>query len=434
MVPKNNKKHSIAVVGSGVAGLAAAYFLSDRYQITMFESDSRLGGHSNTVSVPTVDKEIPVDTGFIVCNTQNYPIFCKFLNELNVSLSNSDMSFSYYKKEKTTGKYFYYSSDIPFGLFSQYSNVMSPQFWRFLSEIKRFNRVAIRDHQNNQTQNSSLGEYLQERGFSRFLIENYVIPMGAAIWSAPQTVLEQFPARSFIQFWVNHGLLSVTGRPQWKTVTNGSRSYVNQVAKIVQDRGGQIRLSSPVSQISRQNGAIHVQIENGDYFEFDKIVIATHADQALRLLTDPSGEETALLGAWNYSHNPTFLHTDARLMPKHRRSWASWNYIVDPTNDRSVLPAVSYYMNRLQNLSTQKDYFVTLNPPKGLLPKPESIVAKFQYTHPIFDSKSMATQHLLSQLNGVNDTYFCGSYFGFGFHEDAIRSSLAVANQLGIQW
>lgn len=433
MVVKN-KGESIAVVGSGIAGLSSAYFLSKSYDVTLYESESRLGGHSNAVMVSTPQGPLPIDTGFIVCNTQNYPHFLRFLSELGITPVNSDMSFSYAEKNQNNADAFYYSSDIPFGLFAQTKNWVSPSFWKFLIEITQFNQTAISDFSNRTIPDISLKEYLTQKKFSELLIRQYVTPMGAAIWSASQSEMDQFPARAFIQFWVNHGLLSVSGRPQWKTIPGGSATYVSAAAQKIEANGGEICLGASVKHIHRNTDRVTITTEAGDTRPFSKVVVATHADQALRLLADPTTSEVELLGSWRYSQNPTFLHTDSNLMPNHRRSWASWNYLFDATSGLDSLPTVSYYMNRLQNLNAQADYFVTLNPSAARFPAEDKIIAQFSYTHPIFDSRSMATQSKLPQLNGVNQTYFCGSYFGFGFHEDAIRSSVSVAHQLGVQW
>ena len=338
------------------------------------------------------------------------------------------MSFSYHQMHPTP---FYYSSDFPKGLFAQYRHIFSPKYWRFLADIFAFNRRAIEDLNAKKLGQRSLIEYLHSHQYSESFIRHYVLPMGAAIWSASFEEIKQFPAQTFIQFWANHGLLQVTGRPQWKTVKGGSKTYVTAILKQID---GMYRTSSPIASISRSQDGVIITDHQGIIHRFDQVVIATHADQAYRLLADPTPQETALLGPWKYSKNTTILHTDPVLMPPHHKIWASWNYLNTSTIAAQSPIFLSYYMNRLQNLQTKTNYFVTLNAPSDIAVNPAKIIKQMTYTHPIFSFEALQTQPHLSTLNGKQNTYFCGSYFGYGFHEDAVKSAINVVTQLGVEW
>ena len=420
-------RKKVAIIGGGVAGLVSAYLLSKVHDITLFEANDYIGGHTNTITIDSgPDKGLAVDTGFIVCTTQNYPNFCKLLSQLNIPLQDSDMSFSYHQHYPNP---FYYSSDFPKGIFAQYRHIVSPHYWQFLADIFAFNKQAIDDLNHHKIGQLSLFDYLQQYRYSQDFLNYYILPMGAAIWSASFEEIKQFPAQTFIQFWANHGLLQVSGRPRWKTVTGGSRTYVTAILNTLQ---GQYRTSCSITSVHRTEQGIRITDVQSHSHHFDAVVIATHADQAYRLLADPSTQEKALLSPWKYSKNDTYLHTDTQLMPPNKKIWASWNYL-NTTTDKNQPPIfLSYYMNRLQNLKTSTDYFVTLNPPFPV--NPQKIIKKFVYTHPIYSFDSLATQAHLPTLNGAHNTYFCGSYFGYGFHEDAVKSAVAVATQLGAIW
>jgi predicted NAD/FAD-binding protein len=417
----------VAIIGGGVAGLVSAYLLSKVHDITLFEANDYIGGHTNTITIDNgPDKGLAVDTGFIVCTTQNYPNFCKLLSQLNVPLQDSDMSFSYHQHYPNP---FYYSSDFPKGIFAQYRHIVSPYYWRFLADIFAFNKQAIDDLNHHKIGQLSLVDYLQQYRYSQDFLNYYILPMGAAIWSASFEEIKQFPAQTFIQFWANHGLLQVSGRPRWKTVKGGSRTYVTAILNTLQ---GRYHTSCPITSVHRTEQGICITDFQSQSHHFDAVVIATHADQAYRLLADPSTQETALLSPWKYSKNDTYLHTDTALMPPSKKIWASWNYLNNSTDKNQPPIFLSYYMNRLQNLTTSTDYFVTLNPPFPV--NLQKIIKKFVYTHPIYSFDSLNTQAHLPTLNGVQNTYFCGSYFGYGFHEDAVKSAVAVATQLGVTW
>lgn len=408
-------KEKIAIVGSGVAGLTAAYILDKKYDVTLFEKNDYIGGHTHTIEV---DDGIPVDTGFIVMNHRNYPYFTKLLKEIDIDLQDSNMSFGHYDEEQD----FYYNTDSLKGLFAQKKNIVSYSFYKMLYEITRFFKLANRDLESNNIAEITLGEYLEANEMDQGFIDNYLIPMGAAIWSTPTAKMMDFPARSFLNFYRNHGLLSINDQPQWRTVKGGSCAYVQRILELI---SATVLHTDPVVSISRPNGKVEVHCHSGRRDIFDKVIIATHADEAISLIKDPSSDESRLLSPWEYSKNETYLHSDDELLPTNKAAWASWNF--RRTGDQLTL---TYFMNKLQNLSCKKNYFVTLNPHA----EPKNIHEKMTYTHPIFDSTSLATQSELPNLSGINNTYFCGSYHGNGFHEDAVRSSVEICKKLGVEF
>jgi predicted NAD/FAD-binding protein len=415
----------IAVVGSGVSGIVSAYLLQEKYQVTLFEQNDYLGGHTNTVEITKgPDAGLAIDTGFIVLNDATYPLFQKFLARLNVPTRVSEMSFGFQCLQ--TGLV-YAGNDLN-GLFAQRKNLLNPAFYHFLYEIIRFNRTARRDLDAGSVAAITLGEYLQQGKFSSYMIENYLLPMAAAIWSTPTLRAADFPAEAFLRFFKNHGLLAIRNRPQWKTVVGGSFAYIKAFKR---DFTGKYHLNSGVEKVFREVDGVRLQFIDGRNERFDHVVIATHADQALRLLGDPSAEELRLLSPWEYQLNHTVLHTDASLLPQQKPAWSAWNFTREVTEDADHQPVfVSYYMNRLQGLTANQDYCVTLNRHESF--RPETVIAEFDYYHPQYSFASLATQSELPSLNGENNSWFCGSYFGYGFHEDAVRSAVAVAEDLGV--
>jgi predicted NAD/FAD-binding protein len=414
---------SIAIVGGGAAGIVSAYLLSRQHTVTIFEANHYLGGHTSTVVLPDgPDAGTAIDTGFIVLNDKNYPRMHEFLRQLGVATRFSDMSFSFYDVASD----FQYAGTTINGLFAQRKNLLSPKFFGFLAGLCSFCLDAQKELVAG-VKNETLGAYVRRKGVSQFVIDNYLLPMGAAIWSAPLDEIMEFPAESFLRFFKNHGLLSLTNRPRWQTVVEGSHSYVKAFTKAF---NGEIKLNSPVKTVRRSDREVSVVLSDGSSQQFDYVVIASHADQALRLLAEPSEEERTLLSPWRYQLNQTVLHTDASLLPSLRRSWASWNYVRyrDISQDSPV--SVSYWMNLLQGLKTRQDYFVTLNGTSRIAP--ERIIAQFDYTHPVYTQAAIDTQPKLASLNGRQRTFFCGSYFGYGFHEDAISSAVALGQECGI--
>jgi len=414
----------IAVVGGGVAGITAAYQLQKSHAVTLFEANDYVGGHTNTLIVPDgPDAGTPVDTGFIVLNDRTYPVLNRFFDRLGVAIRKSDMSFSYYSER--TG--FQYASCNVNSLFAQRGNLLDISYWWMLGEIPRFNRKVHKGLEQGGLEQATLGEFLDREGYSRRFRRHYIFPMVAAIWSAPDEKVEQFPMLTFARFFYNHGLLSVTDQPQWYFVAGGSRTYVRAFLK---QFNGEVVTRAGIAAVRRTPEGVVLTDSRGEDRAFDRVVIATHADQALALLEDPTEDEKRLLGPWKYSLNETYLHTDTRWMPANRRAWASWNFIRE-AGARSAAPVtLTYHMNRLQSLDTRRQYLVTLNPFKSIAA--DKIVAHMTYTHPTYTFASLQTQQALPQLNGLNNTAFCGSYFGYGFHEDAARSGVQAAAALGV--
>lgn len=401
----------IAVIGAGISGMSAAWLLSKAHRVTLFEANERLGGHSHTTDAGGV----PVDTGFIVYNEKTYPNLTALFRHLGVLTAPTEMSLSV---SLDAGRLEYSGTDLA-GLFAQPANALRPRFWTMLRDLTRFYRQAPRDL---DTMGSvSLDEYLAMRGFSAAFRDDHLLPMAAAIWSTPADAIGRYPAASFVRFCANHGLLQLTSRPVWRTVEEGSRSYVN---KLMGGFYGTVRSGSGARRVIREAGGVTVVDAAGAAHRFDHVVIAAHADEALGMIADSTREETALLGAIAYRPNDVVLHTDARLMPKRRRAWAAWNYM----GGKDGL-AVTYWMNRLQHIPEGTPRFVTLNPITE--PAPESILLRQSFAHPQFDQRAMEAQTKLWSLQGEGGLWFCGAYFGAGFHEDGLQAGLAVAEQLG---
>lgn len=416
-----HQSRKIAIVGAGIAGLSAAWLLRQRHQITVFEREARIGGHANTVLVPMEGLNHAVDTGFIVYNEQNYPNLVALFDHLKVPTHASDMSFAVSARAGQLE----YSSDAPAGLFGQRRNLFRPAFWRMLADVRRFYHAAPADLRAGRLVGLSLGEYLSAGKYTHHFIADHLLPMGAAIWSAGIDEMLQYPAESFVRFFESHGLLKLRDRPRWRTVTGGSRVYVERLT----DRfTANIRRNADIRAIIRHAGGVDVVDVTGERQVFDDVVLAVHADEALALLADANDQERATLGAIRYTTNESYLHCDTSLMPDRRRVWASWNYLTGVGPDPGP-PQVSYWLNRLQGLETPRPLFATLNPQKP--PAPEHLIATFSYHHPLYDAGALAAQRDLWQLQGQRKTWFCGSYFGFGFHEDALQSGLDVAEALG---
>jgi predicted NAD/FAD-binding protein len=412
----------IAVVGSGVSGLSAAWLLSQAHDVTLYESAGRLGGHANTALVPQANgHDLPVDTGFIVYNEATYPNFTALMTHLDVETRATEMSFAVSLDE---GKLEYAGTSLS-GLFAQRRNLLSPRFWSMLGDLRRFYAQASQDAAALSQTGQSLGDYLDAGGYGEAFRDDHLLPMAAAIWSAPCSEILSYPATAFIRFHHNHGLLKLADRPVWRTVAGGSRSYV---AKLAAAFGGRVAAGCAVRRIHRAADAVLLEDASGAVESFDHVVIATHADQALALLADPSAREAALLGAFRYSHNRAILHTDDALMPKRKAAWASWNHLGERAAPDAPC-AVTYWMNRLQGLTSDKPLFVTLNPPRE--PRAGTVLREETYEHPIFDGPALAAQAQLWSLQGLRGTWFCGAHFGAGFHEDGLQAGLAVAEDLG---
>ena len=415
------KPQHVAVVGGGVAGIVAAHLLQETHQVSLFEQNDYLGGHTHTITIPDgPDAGTPVDTGFIVFNEATYPYFIGFLEELKVPWRETDMSFGFHCRQTD----FYYAGNTLNGLFGQRANLLRPQFYRFLLEIGRFCRQGTTDVSSGED-HGTLAEYVSRHQFMPFMVDNYLKPMAAAIWSAPTGQVTAFPALSFLQFFRNHGLLSLHNRPRWRTVAGGSNSYVSA---FLNRFSGTVHLNAAIKRIVRNDDGVQIEFSDGHQQHFDQIVIATNADQALQLLGDPTAEETRLLGPWRYEANSTVLHTDQSVLPPVSRAWSCWNFRREAEGDAEQPAYVTYSMNLLQGLKTDRHYLVTLNRPGDY--NPEQVIATMQYHHPTYTGASIATQAELPSLNGCRRTCFCGSYFGYGFHEDAVRSSYQAVAQL----
>ena len=412
----------IAVVGGGVAGLSAAWLLSRSHEVTLFEANDYVGGHTNTVDVPgPAGTIIPVDTGFIVYNERNYPHLAGMFRQLGIRTQQSDMSFAFSSAD--TG--LEWAGDSFNTLFAQRHNLLNPAFWRMTADILRFNHRSKRYLREWLDDEQSLGEYLDAMGASRELRENYLLPMAAAIWSCPQHDMLAFPAYRFLRFFNNHGLIDLFNRPRWRTVSGGAREYVRRMLPEIS--GGYVT-GMPIRRIQRTQAGVRLHGERGEIGSFDQVVVAAHADQALGMLDQPHFWERTLLSSFTYQPNDAWLHTDPALMPQLRKVWASWNYLANPAD---APPAVTYWMNRLQALPGQTDYFVTLNPDTP--PDPGQVLRRVSYDHPVFDNAAMRAQRMLHRLQGRDRIWFCGSYFGFGFHEDALKSSVDICLAMGAE-
>jgi predicted NAD/FAD-binding protein len=403
----------IAVIGSGISGMVAAHHLSREHEVTVYEAGGHIGGHTHTVDIEQQGRCYAVDTGFIVFNDWTYPNFVRLLNELGVSWQPSPMSFSV-RCERAGLEY---NGTTLNSLFAQRRNLVRPGFLRMLADIVRFNRRAPALLESGAE--PSLGEYLDAEGYSRFFIEHYIIPMGAAIWSSRPLDMLSFPARFFVEFFANHGFLSVNDRPTWRVVRGGSREYVKRLTAAYAAR---IHLRTPVASMQRQPHQVAIRLKDGTVAHFDQAFIACHSDQALKLLSDPSREEREILGAIPYQFNEGLLHSDTRLMPRCARAWAAWNYHLPIEQYQRV--TVTYNMNILQSLSAPAQFLLTLNRSSAV--DPRKVLGTYAYQHPVFGSAAIAAQRRRPEISGANRTYYCGAYWGYGFHEDGVNSALAA--------
>lgn len=420
---KKSRDLNIAVIGSGISGICAAYLLQHRHKITLFEKNDYFGGHTNTVLIQDgPDAGTPVDTGFIVLNERTYPNFIQFLSQLKVEKSRTDMSFSYHCKRTRLS----YANQNLNTLFAQRSNLFKPSFLRFVREMIQYLKILRKEYLAGQLPDCTLLDYVRQKGLHQEVVEWFIIPMAAAIWSGSDFQMGSFPIQTFAQFYENHGLLGITGHPPWYFVKGGSHIYVKAFLKSF--KGTAVK-DSPVLRVSRADGQVTLHFKSAPSQTFDAVIIAVHADQALRLLENPDAREKKLLGAWTYSKNKTFLHSDSNVMPPARRAWASWNYTRFPESDVNSPVMVSYDMKRLQKLETLRPYFVTLNP-QHPIPQ-EHIIKEIDYTHPQYSFEAFNTQQHLQEINGVHNTFYCGSYFGYGFHEDGVKSALMVGEKFG---
>ena len=411
----------IGVIGSGISGLSAAHFLSKKHKVDLFEKNDHFGGHSYTIEVLSNDpnERISMDLGFIVFNKINYPNLVNLFEKLKINYEKSNMSFSVSVKNSNIE----YSGSGLKGLFSNKYNIFNFKFIKMIKEIFSFYKIS--ENMNKESfKDQTLGEFLKSKKMSDYFIKFHIIPMVSAIWSTPTELSYEMPMSLFINFFQNHGLFKIKNRPQWYTVAGRSKTYVN---KILETISGEYFKNYKIRNVLRNKGKIKLYYgSSNEYFEYDKVVFAVHADEILKLIKDPTENEKKILENFQYKKNIAYLHNDDRLMPERKNLWSSWNSILDKNDIKKN--CVTYWLNKLQNLNTKKNYFLTLNPFISI--EDSKIIKKVEFTHPFYDLKMINAQKYLSELQGVNNTYFCGSYFGYGFHEDGLNSGIEVSNKL----
>ncbi|PSW26306.1 FAD-dependent oxidoreductase [Photobacterium phosphoreum] len=408
----------IAIIGSGISGLTTAWYLRHKHNITLFEANDYAGGHTATVDVEVDSGQYAIDTGFIVFNDRTYPNFEQLLMELDIQGQASEMSFSVHNDNNGLE----YNGHGLSSLFAQKKNLFKPQFFRFLYEITKFNRLAKQTAYENIEQQQTLGDFLQQHDLSDYFTENYILPMGAAIWSSSLADMRNIPLDFFLRFFLNHGLLDIVNRPQWYVIPGGSREYVNRMLVEIEPL---IKLNSPVQQVSRLNDQVYITV-NDSVEVFDHVIFACHSDQALALLADSTTNEQQILSAMAYQDNEVVLHTDESILPNEKAAWASWNYHLPliSNDSQQQLPALTYNMNILQGIDAPETFCVTLNQTQDI--DPSKILRQFTYAHPVFNRSSIHAQQQRHLINGMENTWFCGAYWYNGFHEDGVRSALDV--------
>tara|TARA_Y100000590_G_C15599672_1_gene969507 strand:+ start:73 stop:1314 length:1242 start_codon:yes stop_codon:yes gene_type:complete len=411
----------IAVIGSGISGLGAAYLLSKKHKVDLFEKDDHFGGHAYTVEIPTKNskKILSMDIGFIVFNKINYPNLLKLFNLLEVPYEESNMSFSVSVKNSNVE---YCGSGLS-GLFSNKYNILNFNFIKMIKEIIYFYKYAEKINEK-QYENITLGEFLKLRRMSKYFINFHIIPMVAAIWSMPLDLIEKMPLSLFLNFFKNHGLFKIKNRPQWYTVTGRSKIYVSKILKKI---SGEYYKNYEIKKVFRNPNSVRLYYgSSNEYFDYDHVIFACHADDSLKLIENPTENEIKILKSFQYKKNIAVLHNDEILMPKNKKAWSSWNSIMD-IHDLNK-NCVTYWLNKLQNLNSNDNYFLTLNP---IIPIDEKKVMKVvEFTHPFYDIKTIKAQRYLSEIQGINNSWFCGSYFGYGFHEDGLKSAITIAAKL----
>lgn len=422
------EKLNIAVIGSGISGIASAWLLSQKHHVTLFEKNNYLGGHTHTVTVQDPQGvNHAVDTGFIVYNEPNYPLLTQLFKHLNIPTQNTEMSFSVSIND---GEIEYSGNNLN-TLFAQRKNLFSFTHWQMITDIIRFNRIAKQSLQSPAIEGMNLADFLAQHQFSDSLKQHYLLPMAAAIWSCPTHTMLKFPARSFLQFFENHGLLNVEKRPQWQTVINGSHQYIKAMLAHTNQRL-RIHTDAAVTQVmtNPSNQTHSLQTEAGLFGDFDHVIFASHADETYAMLDENLKSEFGLLQAFQYQKNTAYLHSDTQLMPKRKATWAAWNYLRN-THQAEDKVAVSYWMNKLQSLDTPHPILVTLNP--GVAPDSERTYAVFNYDHPVFDQAALEAQTQLKQVQGKHGYWFAGAYTGYGFHEDGLRSAVELMPHFGVE-
>lgn len=417
-------RQRLAIIGTGIAGLGCAHFLQKTFDLSLFEANDYPGGHTNTVTVREGDRDVPIDTGFMVFNHETYPLLTRLFRELDVATKRTDMSFSV--RHDATG--LEYNGRNVRTLFGRRVQLFSPRFWRFILKINRFNKETASALEDPRFASMTLREYAQARNYGEDFLNLYLLPMGSAVWSTPLDRMLDFPATTLMRFWYNHGFLGMRTRHPWWTVCGGAKSYVDILAVPFRDR---IHLDRPVRKVSRVEGGVQVHTDGGEAQSFDKVILACHADQALRLLDEAEPLESELLGNFRYQPNSAVLHTDEKFMPRTKACWAAWNYLVQPVRQEEARATTHYWMNKLQGVSDRVNYFVSLNADD--LVDPAKVLKRISYEHPLFDLGAIAAQKRLPELNRAGtgrNLSFCGSYFRYGFHEDAFGSAVSLCREL----
>jgi uncharacterized protein len=409
---------NIAIIGTGISGLGAAYLLHQRHDLVIYEKNAYVGGHSRTIEVPVEQGKLAVDTGFIVFNDRNYPNLLGLFNQLDVPYQKSDMSFGV----SIDDGWLEYSSN---SLFAQRKNFLRPQYWRMLLDVMRFNKQALSYIKADPS--ISLGDCLSQLNMGEWFKRYYILAMGAAIWSCPVETIMQFPAQTFLRFFKNHGLLSINDRPQWYTVTGGSREYTRRLIAPFEEH---ILLNNGAIRVTQKEKLFEVTDEQGGSRQFDHVIFACHADQALKLIEHPSVDEQSVLSNFNYQRNHIIVHSDESFMPKHKQCWSSWVYLSEQEQDNNNGVSLSYWMNNLQSLQTEIPIIVTLNPARK--PKQELIMDEHYFSHPIFDYGAITSQRHIHSIQGKRNLWFCGAYQRYGFHEDGLLSAVNVAKGIGV--
>ncbi|HEY6161407.1 MAG TPA: FAD-dependent oxidoreductase [Bacteroidia bacterium] len=410
----------LAIIGTGIAGMGCAHLLQKRYDLTIFEKNDYAGGHTNTVTVDENGKEVFIDTGFMVFNHVTYPLLTKLFEELNVPTKKTDMSFSV---QHVSSGLEYCGSGIS-GLFAQRKNIFSIKHVRMLMQIARFNKESLKILDNPAYDNYSLGRYMKENGYGEDMVWKYLIPMSSAVWSTPMDLMLEFPAKTLVRFFYNHGFLGLNTQHQWYTVVNGSKSYRDIIIKPFEKK---IETSNPAVSVRRENGKAIVTDKKGNTRTFDKVIFASHGDETFAMIEGPTAAENRLLSKFKYQKNIATLHTDESVMPKTKKAWSSWNYRIEKKG-KEIFPSTIYWMNSLQGVSDKKNYFVSINDPGNIAS--DKIIKTIDYTHPLFDVEAVKAQKELQKLNQGGPLYYCGSYFRYGFHEDALMSAVELCKLL----
>ncbi|MFZ8932582.1 MAG: NAD(P)/FAD-dependent oxidoreductase [Bacteriovoracaceae bacterium] len=404
-----------AIIGTGIAGMSSAYFLKDEYEITVFEKNDYIGGHTNTIDVHDGHKTCPVDTGFMVFNEKTYPNLLKLFKKLDVNYIDTDMSFSVRNEDIDLE---FNGSSIN-GLFSQRRNIFNFHFLKMIKDILKFNKESVGILDRSEYQRLTIGDYVDQLGLGEYFFKNFLVPMSSAVWSTPMEKIKDFPATSLVRFFHNHGFVGVNTQLQWKTVVGGSRQYRD---KIIDQFKDQIKVSHPVERVI-QNGETVEVISKGESFHFDKVIIASHGDEALGMLENPSSFQQEVLSKFSYQKNTAVVHTDASVMPNFKENWSSWNFLIKANEAYTV-----YYMNRLQNVSDKMNVFININGEQFI--DKEKIIKKIIYHHPVFDVQAVLAQEKLDELNKSSNIHFTGSYYRYGFHEDALLSSVNLCSSI----